>query len=199
MANINLISARRAERVRLSKIAKGLLAATVGAGALGLVAIVVVGSQVIATGMKVAAAERELEKLRPIIAEMEADQAERNALKPKLVTLTDAQGQTKRWLGMMDGFKRAVPEQTWLTNVSVEKAAENSKILKINGVTVSQSRVGETMYRLSQQPDFYSKVDLRYTQTMKSEREDNVEFELAAQLNLPQPEKAVAGNAAKTN
>jgi Tfp pilus assembly protein PilN len=99
---------------------------------------------------------------------------------------------------MMDGFKRAVPEQTWLTNVSVEKAAEN-KILKINGVTVSQSRVGETMYRLSQQPDFYSKVDLRYTQTMKSASEDNVEFELAAQLNLPQPEKVVEGNAAKTN
>lgn len=198
MANINLISARRAERVRLSKIAKGLMAATVGAGALGLIAIVAVGSQVIATGMRVAAAERELGKLRPIIAEMEADQAERNTLKPKLVTLTDAQGQTKRWLGMMEGFKRAVPEQTWLTNVSVEKSADN-KVLKINGVTVSQSRVGETMYRLSQQPDFYSKVDLRYTQTMKSASEDNVEFELAAHLNLPQPEKAVEGNAAKTN
>jgi len=199
MANVNLISARRAERVRLTKIAKGLVFATVGASALGVIAIAVVGGQLLKTGMDVARVEKELETLRPIIAEMEADQRERNLLKPKLVTLTDAQGQTKRWLGMMDGFKRAVPEQTWLTNVSVEKAAENTKLLKINGVTVSQSRVGETMYRLSQQPDFYSKVDLRYTQTTKGDMSDNVEFELAAQLNLPQPEKVVEGNATKAN
>lgn len=198
MANINLISARRAERVRLTKIAKGLLAATVCAGAVGMVGMLVVGGQVMSAQAKVAAAEKELETLRPILAQMEADQRERSLLQPKLVTLTEAQQTTRRWFGMMDGFKRAVPEQTWLTNVSVEKSSESSKILKINGVTVNQSRVGETMYRLSQQPDFYTKVDLRYTQTMKTDLADNVEFELAAQLNLPQPEKKDEGDAAKT-
>ena len=198
MANVNLISARRAERVRLTKISKGMLVATVGVSALGLVAVLFVGGQVIATRARVAEADRELEKLRPIISEMESDQRERAVLLPKLATLTEAQLQSRRWFGMMEGFKRAVPEQTWLTNVSVERAGEN-QTLKVNGVTANQSRVGETMYRLSQQPDFYKKVDLRYTQTLKSEGTDNVEFELAAQLNLPEPKKEGDADATKTN
>lgn len=198
MANVNLISARRAERVRLTRISKGMLATTVGVTALSLVAILVVGGQVIATRGEVATADKELEKLRPIIAEMEADKRERAVLLPKLATLTEAQLQTRRWFGMMEGFKRAVPEQTWLTNLSVERAGEN-QTLKVNGVTANQSRVGETMYRLSQQPDFYKKVDLRYTQTLKSQGTDNVEFELAAQLNLPEPKKEGDASATKTN
>ena len=199
MANVNLISVRRAERVRLTKVSKGLVAGVIGAGAISLLAILVVGGQVLSKKGEVAEVDRELSKLRPIIQEMETDQKERSVLQPKLLTLTDAQLQTRRWFGMMEGFKRAVPEQTWLTNVSVEKAGESSKLLKINGVTVNQSRVGETMYRLSLQPDYYSKVDLRYTQTLKTSLEDNVEFELAAQLNLPEPEKKGEAGATKAN
>jgi Tfp pilus assembly protein PilN len=198
MANVNLISARRAERVKLTKIAKGMVAATAGAAGLGLLAILAVGGQLLNVGGKVAKADQQLEALRPIVAEVEAAQRERSLLSPKLVTLTEAQQQTRRWFGMMDGFKRAIPEQTWLTNVSVEKASEDEKLLKINGVTVNQSRVGETMYRLTQQPNFYKKVDLRYTQTTKTDLSDNVEFELAAHLNLPQPVKETQ-DAAKTN
>lgn len=199
MANVNLISSRRAERVRLTKISKGLVVGVVAAGAVSLLAILVVGGQVLSAKGEVDKVNQELAKLRPIIQEMEADQKERSILQPKLVTLTDAQLQTRRWFGMMEGFKRAVPEQTWLTNVSVEKAGESTKLLKINGVTVNQSRVGETMYRLSLQPDYYSKVDLRYTQTLKTSLEDNVEFELAAQLNLPEPEKKGETGATKAN
>lgn len=198
MANVNLISARRAERVRLTKIAKAMFAATIGVSGLGLVAVLVVGGQVMSTRSQVEAADRELEKLRPIIAEMEADQRERSVLLPKLTTLTEAQQQTRRWFGMMEGFKRAVPEQTWLTNVSVERTPD-TQTLKLNGVTVNQSRVGETMYRLSQQPDFYKKVDLRYTQTLNSQTQNSVEFELAAQLNLPEPKKQGDADATKTN
>lgn len=198
MANVNLISARRAERVRLTKIAKAMFAATIGVSGLGLVAVLIVGGQVMSTRSQVEAADRELEKLRPIIAEMESDQRERSVLLPKLTTLTEAQQQTRRWFGMMEGFKRAVPEQTWLTNVSVERTPD-TQTLKLNGVTVNQSRVGETMYRLSQQPDFYKKVDLRYTQTLNSQTQNSVEFELAAQLNLPEPKKQGDANATKTN
>jgi Tfp pilus assembly protein PilN len=198
MANVNLISARRAERVRLTKIAKAMFVAAVGAGGLSLVAILLVGGQVMATRSQVADADRELEKLRPIIAEMDADKQERSALLPKLATLTDAQQQTRRWFGMLEGFKRAVPEQTWLTSVSVERTPD-TQTLKLNGVTVNQSRVGETMYRLSQQPDFYKKVDLRYTQTLNSQTNSSVEFELAAQMNLPDPKKSGDANATKTN
>jgi len=113
---------------------------------------------------------------------------ERDELKPKLTTLTDAQKSTNRWFGIMEGLKRAVPEQTWLTNVSVESAAEGPQTARINGMTTSQSRVGEAMFRLNQQGDYYKNVDLRYTQTTKIGEQDCVEFELAAHLNQPELE-----------
>jgi len=94
-----------------------------------------------------------------------------------------------------------VPEQTWLTSVSVEKSADALQTMKIDGVTANQSRVGETMYRLSLQPDFYKHVDLRFTQTTKGDTGDaNVDFELAAQLSQPEAQqKAGDAHAVKTN
>ena len=200
MANINLISARRADRVRLTKVARGMVVSTVVAGALGVMAMGYMGSRVWIAGGRVAQLDTELAKLRPVLAEIEADEAERKGLLPKLETLTTAQGTTKRWFGIMDGLKRAVPAQTWLTNVSVERAGDIAQAIKLNGLTVDQSRVGETMFRLTQQPDFYKKVDLRYTTTTTVDSQASVEFELAAQLNQPELEpKDGEGNASQTN
>lgn len=198
MANINLISARRAERVRLTRVARGLLLGTIGAGGITVAAGAFMATQIFFAQNRVAELNQELEKLRPVIQEIDQAKAERIALQPKLITLADAQKSTKRWFGIMDGLKRAIPEQTWLTNVSVEKSGEHQQAVKINGVTANQSRVGETMSRLNLQPDFYKRVDLRFTQTTTSEDQVNVEFELAAQLNLPEPPK-VDANETKTN
>lgn len=182
MANINLISARRAERVRLTRLARGLsLACLVAAGA-GLATLGFMGSQVLLAKSAVDALEKELGKLRPIREQIERDEKERTALQPKIQTLTEAQGATKRWFGIMEGLKRAVPEQTWLTSLGVEANGPTGQIMKINGVTVSQARVGETMYRLSGQPEFYERVDLRFTTVSNEKGSQNVEFELAAPL-----------------
>jgi Tfp pilus assembly protein PilN len=108
-----------------------------------------------------------------------------------LRTLTDAQGRTGRWFGIMESLKRSVPDQTWLTNVAVEHVPDVPDTIRINGLTVNQARVGETMYRLTQQPQYYKTVDLRFTQTTKVDAHDNVEFELAAHLNQPELEAKV--------
>jgi Tfp pilus assembly protein PilN len=192
MANVNLISARRAERVRLARSARGLLLSIVVTGAVGLGGVAFLTAQYLVARSRVAMADAALEKLRPILQEIETAEQERAGLQPKLVTLTEAQDKSRRWYGIMEGLKRAVPEQTWLTNVAVERgSSENGRQLRLNGVTVSQARVGECMYRLSLQPEYYKKVDLRYTQTTKTEQEGQqaVEFELAALLYQPELEK----------
>lgn len=200
MANVNLISARRADRVRLTKISRGLTLATIATGAVSGVLILVMSTRLLSAQGDVTTADKKLAELRPVLHQIELEEQERSGLTPKLGTLTDAQQSTRRWFGIMDGLKRAVPEQTWLTNVSVEGNAETGRVMRIDGVTANQSRVGETMYRLSQQPDYYKQVNLRYTQTTKMDTGDNVEFELAAQLNQPDGKpKAGDPNAAKTN
>src|SRR5256885_1217972 len=121
MANINLISVRRAERLRLDRTARGLVTAVVVTGALGLGAFGFMGTRYLIAQAHVSAANAELQKLRPVLDEIASAEHERTALQPKLVTLTQAEDRTKRWFGIMEGLKRAVPEQTWLTNLSVER------------------------------------------------------------------------------
>lgn len=202
MANVNLISARRAERVRLTQLARGLSLACFVAAGIGLVTVGFMGSQIFMAKGSVAELEKELTKLRPIRDQIEADEKERKALQPKIETLTSAQGATKKWFGIMDGLRRAVPEETWLTNVSVEQNGVTGQTMKINGVTVSQTRVGETMYRLSGQPQFYQRVDLRFTTVTKNDGREHVEFELAAPLataELAASTNAGGHNATQTN
>jgi len=201
MANVNLISTRRADRVRLTKIAKGLMGTAVVTAAIGLMAVTYQGVQIFSTNVQIDEHNKELSKLNPILDQIKVDEEARNRLQPKLVTLTEAQGRTKRWFGIMEGMKRAVPEETWLTSLAVERAGpEGGLSIRLNGVTVNQSRVGETMFRLTQQPDNFEKVDLRYTQTIKVENRENVEFELAAMLHQPkEPAKVGEENASKTN
>jgi Tfp pilus assembly protein PilN len=149
---------------------------------------------------RVAKANSQLEELRPILQEIQDAERERAELRPKLQTLTEAEEKTTRWTGIMEGLKRVVPAQTWLTSLTVEGQGEAARVMHVTGVTVNQSRVGETMYRLTQQPDYYTKVDLRYTRTTKNDERDDVEFELAAELNQPELEmKARSAGATQTN
>ncbi len=199
MANVNLISGRRADRVRMNRVSRALLMALVGTVTVGLGGVTfMLGQWVVANG-RIDHTEKQLEVLKPILTEIEAAKGEREQLMPRLTTLTEAQKQTTRWHGMMEGLKRAIPEQTWLTNLTVERTAEGPTAIKLNGITIDQTRVGETMLRLSQQQEFYTAVDLRYTAESRTSDQDNVEFELAAQLNLPKPpKKETEGNAAQS-
>jgi Tfp pilus assembly protein PilN len=190
MANINLISTRRAERVRLTKVARGLVVALIAGGVLSAGSVAFMLTRQVVAAQRLAAADVRLAELRPVLREIEDAEAERAALQPKLVTLLTAQQQTRHWFGIMQGLKQVVPSQTWLTSVAVEGAGSDSSSLRVNGVTVNQARVGETMFRLAQQPNFYSHVDLRYTRTAQGDRGENVEFELSAQLVKPETKAA---------
>lgn len=201
MANINLISARRAERVRLTRVTRGLLAGIAGTTVVGFGAFSLLAFQLLAVNAHFGDVQAKLIKLRPILKQIEADQAERAALQPKILTLTEAQKKTQRWYDILEGMKRAIPEETWLTNLAVEKGAVDTPgALRLTGTTVSQTRVGETMYRLTQQPNYYKKVDLRFTQTNQVDTHSEVAFELVAQLVGTEPEKKKDDhNAPKTN
>jgi len=195
MANVNLISARRAERVRFRKLAKGMMGGAALVAAIGVGALVFMSTQIVLANGDIAAAEEELKRLKPALDQIEADRRERAALLPKLTTLTEAQTRTKRWAGILEGLKRVTPEETWLTSFMVEKTGENASGLRLNGVASDQTRVGETMLRLNHQSEFYTKVDLRFTQAGRGQDLDRVEFELLAMLFQPEKEEAKSDDA----
>lgn len=187
MISINMISSRRAEHLRMLRWVRALGLATTVVGAGVLVVNIFVRAQIFATGAQLGAVQQELTRLKPALDRLNQVQQARDALKPKLLVLGKAQSDTMRWYDVLVSLKRTVPSQAWLTSLSVEGGRDEDQTVRLNGITASQSLVGETMLRLNA-TQLYQAVDLDYTQSGKMGDRDTVEFEVAA--HLPPVEKA---------
>jgi Tfp pilus assembly protein PilN len=86
-----------------------------------------------------------------------------------------------KWHEVLVSLKRTVPTRAYLTSLNVEGGREESQIVRLNGITETQSLVGETMLRLNA-TKLYESVDLHFTQSNKIGERDTVEFEVAARL-----------------
>jgi Tfp pilus assembly protein PilN len=181
MGSINLIAARRAEHLRLMRVTRALTLSCLGAAACLVAVFTVNSARMIHTNLAIGHVESELKRLEPTLARIRDAQTERLALRPKLSTLTSAQGATQRWYGILDGLKRSIPPQAWLTSLVAEGAKEGQQAIRFNGITVNQQKVGETMLRLNQLNQ-YTDINLHYTQANKVGDHDTVQFEFAAQL-----------------
>jgi Tfp pilus assembly protein PilN len=186
MISVNMISARRAEHLRMLRWVRalGLATTVVGAGMFTVNAFV--RMQIFATGVALHSVEAELGRLKPALDRLAMVQQQREALKPKLQTLDKAQGDTMKWHQVLCSLRKTVPNRAWLTSLNVEGGRDENQTVRLNGVTVSQSLVGETMLRLNA-TKLYQAVDLHYTQSGKLGDRDTVEFEVAA--HLPPVEK----------
>jgi Tfp pilus assembly protein PilN len=181
MGSINLIAGRRAERLRLMRVTRVLTFSCLGAAACLVAVFTVNSARLISSNLEIGRVEAKLKALEPTLNHIREAQAERLALRPKLTTLTNAQGATQRWYGVLDGLKRSIPPQAWLTSLVVEGAKEGEQAIRFNGVTVNQQKVGETMLRLNQLHQ-YQDINLHFTQATKIGNRDTVQFEFAALL-----------------
>jgi Tfp pilus assembly protein PilN len=181
MVSVNMIAARRAERLRLARATRVLSFGVCTAAALLVAVVAVMGGRILNVKFATARVEADLVKLQPTIERINAINRERALLQPQIAVLGDAVKNTMRWHGVMADLQRSIPPQTWLTNLSVERQAEGQERLRLNGVTVSQKLVGEAMLRLNQN-QLYNGVDLHFTQSGKLGERETVEFELAAHL-----------------
>jgi Tfp pilus assembly protein PilN len=181
MVSINMIAARRAERLRLARITRGLSLSAGVAGALLFAIFAGMSARILSVRFETGRVEGELVRLQPTLDRIAALNREREILKPKLVVLDDAQKGTLRWCSVLTDLQRSIPPQTWLTGLAVEGARDKEQTVRLNGVTVSQKLVGEAMLRLNQNR-LYKAVDLHFTQSGKVGERETVEFELAAHL-----------------
>ena len=120
MISINMISARRAEQLRMRRWVKALGLSVVVAGAATLALNVFVRAQIFGTGAALYRVERDLSRLKPALDRLAQVEQARLALKPKLTVLSKAQGDTMKWYDVLLSLKRTVPNQAWLTSLSVD-------------------------------------------------------------------------------
>jgi Tfp pilus assembly protein PilN len=188
MISINMIAARRAERLRLARITRVLSMSALVAGSLVVVTFAGMSANLLKVRFEISRIEAELVRLQPTLDRIAALDRQLEALRPKLAVLDEAQEATLRWSDVMEDLKHSIPPQTWLTGLAVERGADEAQTVRLNGVTVSQKLVGEAMLRLNQNK-LYRAVDLHFTQSGKVGDRDTVEFELAAQLQPTEEQK----------
>jgi Tfp pilus assembly protein PilN len=181
MISVNMISARRAEHLRMLRWVRALGLTTMVVGAGMLVVNIFVRAQIFATGASLNAVNQELSRLKPALDRLDQIQQARANLRPKLMVLDKAQSDTRRWYRVLVSLKRTVPTHAWLTSLNVEGGRDEAQTVRLDGVTESQSMVGETMLRLNA-TKLYQAVDLSYTQSGKTGDRDTVQFEVAAHL-----------------
>jgi Tfp pilus assembly protein PilN len=181
MISVNMISARRAEHLRMLRWVRALGLATMVAGAGMLVVNIFVRAQIFETGASLNEVNQELSRLKPALDRLDQIQQARANLRPKLMVLDKAQSDTMRWYSVLVSLKRTVPTHAWLTSLNVEGGRDEAQTVRLDGVTESQSMVGETMLRLNA-TKLYQAVDLSYTQSGKLGDRDTVQFEVAAHL-----------------
>src|SRR5664279_584907 len=115
MPSVNMISPRRAEKMRLERDMRRLV-------------IVIIAELVIAAGLggwvctklwttngRIADLNVQLTKLQPIVKEIEHYQRATARLDPKLKLLGHAKEGTMRWFNTLDKLSASLPESTYLT------------------------------------------------------------------------------------
>lgn len=182
MPSINMIAPRRAEKRRVERAMRRLAVLILAE----LVFVVALGGWVftktITTHATIAELDAQLQALAPKIKNIQLLDKKTAELKPKVELLNEAKTRTMCWYNTLDRLTQSVPALTWLTRISTTTSvASKDLVLNINGLTCEQARVGETMLRLSSNPDFKS-VDLHYTQKGNQGPAQAIEFEIGATM-----------------
>lgn len=183
MPLINLIQEQRAAKQKLeqrARIAFFALVGSAGIGVLGYGAILLSGQ---ALKSQITTLTAELDKTRPVVDQIEANDRQSSSFKPRLETLEKAQTDSNRWLGILKHFQTQVPEGTWLTGMqSMGIDPHKPVLITITGTSKEQDPISEFILRTQNEPDL-DDVALHYTQQKKSvSGRKAIDFEVGATL-----------------
>ncbi len=196
MPSINMIAPRRAERRRLERDMRRLVAVILAE----LVCAVALGgwicTKLLTTHSRIADLDVQIARLQPVVKQIEQYQSATRTLAPKLDLLNEAKEYTMRWYNSLDRLTQSLPQSTYLTQIATKKSDQNEDMgttVNLTGISISQAKIGETMLRLTAIPDFRS-IDLHFTQPSSVDGCEAIEFEIGATMKADQAPKG-----AKTN
>lgn len=195
MPSINMIAPRRADKLRLERDMRRLVVVIIAE----LICAVALGgwicTRMLTTSGRIADLDTQIAKLKPTVRQIEDYERATKALGPKLELLSQAKESTMRWYNTLDRLTQSLPQSTFITrmNTSIGTGSGAASTLNMVGVSASQEKIGETMMRLHNIPDF-EKVDLHYTQKSAATDAAAFEFEIGAVLKSGGTAKGALGN-----
>jgi len=196
MPSVNMIAPRRAEKRRRERDMRRLVVVIIAEliFAVGLGGWI--ATRMLTTSNRIADLNTQISKLKPIVKQIEDYNDATSRLKPKLSLLNQAKDSTMRWYSALDRLTQSLPQSTYLTRVASMADNKEPSAVSVNltGVSISQERIGETMMRLHQIPEFES-INLHFTQNTDVSGAPAVEFEIGAVLKNDKTTKGANTNA----
>ncbi|MFI5167935.1 MAG: PilN domain-containing protein [Thermoanaerobaculales bacterium] len=192
MIKINLLVEARAE--------KAARAPLISLGATGLnnyilVGLIVVGlavvgvrywrlsSQLSGVNAEIATNQREYDRLKPIIAEVENFKKRNAELKHKIDVIEELKRNQNGPVRIMDEVSKALPDLLWLTSMTL-----SGNVLSVQGQAMNENAVANFLSNLGASP-FFNEPNLRI---MSKDPQDIVTFDLSCIFNYTPREAPAA-------
>jgi Tfp pilus assembly protein PilN len=203
MPSINMITARRAEKLRYEKLTKIMLLVIICLLVITVLMFSFMAARLFNADRNVAHLDRQLKKVQPTVDKIRDYEDKIKLLEPRLELLQDSRKQTLSWHTIFQDLSRSMPQQTWLRGLTTSRpnvVASGDKqpppkiTLDLRGVSTSQMLVGETMLGLNRFTEF-EKTELTYTQEGADPELPTVEFQIAVQLKSDEQKGGKSTNA----
>lgn len=127
---------------------------------------------------EVEVAEAEVERLRPILAEVEEFKTKKADLERKIEVITDLKNQQRGPVRVMDAVSRGLPELLWLDRMEVKQSQ-----IQLTGRAFNVNAVSNFIENLDKVPEF-QEPRLRVTE----ESGDVYQFTILVEYSLEPPE-----------
>ncbi len=183
MPVINLIQEQRLALHRLEQRSRIAFLTLIGAAVTTALGYGILMFQGQALHAQIGRLDLELQKLSPIVAQIEENDKEQAVLKPRLQTLQQAQEQSDRWAHILQHLRTQTPADTWLTAMQATALQQDKPTsIVIQGVAQAQEPIGEFILRVENEPDLEN-VSLHFTQEKRGPNGPKaIDFEMAADL-----------------
>jgi type IV pilus assembly protein PilN len=198
MIKINLLAEARAERVARAPLfalsaAKLNNYIIVGLIVLGLVFVGLrywnLTSKLNGIKAEIAANQREYERLKPIIAEVEEFKKKNAELKHKIQVIEELKQNQFGPVRVMDEVSKALPDLLWLTNMGL-----NGNVLTLKGQALNENAVANFISNLGASP-FFAEPSLRI---MSQDDRGVFSFDLSCTFTHTPREAAPAASGARS-
>jgi type IV pilus assembly protein PilN len=195
MIKVNLLVEARAEKVAkapLISLGTAQLNNYIIAGVL-IVAVVIVGfrylkvsGQLKAVRAEIAENQKEYDRLKPIIEQVEAFKKRNEELKRKIGVIENLKANQRGPVRIMDEISKALPDLTWLTNMTLAGTQ-----VTLRGQALNENAVANFISNLTASP-FFSEPSLRI---MSQDANGVFTFDLGCTFSYtPRGEAAGAAN-----
>lgn len=185
MININLIASRRAQRLRIAKLARfsaygmiGLVVGVIMVYAWLSIAVTMVGGEI-----REVEAHLKSPQLLKALDRITFLESQSSVLRPRVKLLKQVQQSQKDWGQVLQDLSDVIPDDVWLTRVGSRREQEEQKLV-IGGSALSQAAVGNFMLNLKA-ARWCGVPGLGYTQTVHMLDTRVVNFEITVPLQKP--------------